>query len=135
MITNKSKQEALAKLFSMVNGDVTSVNQNDSNGTFAEEKVALEPISKREFLMAMHNVDKYQTSGLGRESLSGNPIVAPKPGEKIEPGFTANAGGPLGGSTASGDMMIVLQSIDSTLQSILQVLLALTSQNPQKPKQ
>lgn len=129
MIDNKSKQAALAKLFSMVNRGVSDVNQNDQNGTFAEEKVALEPINRNEFLMAMHNVDKFSTTGMGNVSMSGNPIVPVKPGEKVEPGFTANAAAPAGAGM-SGDVVMLLQSIDSTLQSILQVLLASSTDKP-----
>ncbi len=112
------KQKMLAKLLGKVNADVAMINRNDPTGEMATgEHVAMDAISRREFIQAIENADRLPS--MRAVDVASSPENT---GQAFSQHLASTTGAPAQ-VTPSSDIVTLLQSIDGTLQSILQFLI------------
>ncbi len=112
MASVEEKQRLMARLLGMANQQISEINESNRYGGSDGDKLAMDGISRNEFLEAVRNVDKFPTSGLRHTMPSSDPNSA-------LPGI-----GPVGGF--SEDTVVVLRSIDNTLRDIYTLLMEIT---------
>lgn len=101
----------MAQLLGMANRRISELNANNTQGSDSE-KLYMEGISRDEFLQNVRNVDRVRSSSAGA-------VGGPQLGPNELPPLGPSGGAPI----MSGDALILLQSINSTLTSIFQLLI------------
>lgn len=117
------KQRMLASLFGQVNATLHDINRATSRDE-STRNMLVDEITSAEFMAAMKNADKIDSSGFRQPVPPGMPNVSVGPSTKpVEFSSPVTAGSEM-------DMTMILSSIDGTLKSILQLLMEVTGRNP-----
>lgn len=116
------RQEALAKLFGMVNTEAMLVNQNGGEHTAVAQggNILLNPVSRNEFLRAMAEAKTVKTGG---KDVKENKNIE-KFAERLIGGSLPSDGLPVPDQLSNAETLEVLKSIDITLKSILGLISA-----------
>ena len=112
MASIEEKQRLMARLLGMANQQINQINESNRYGGSDGDKLAIDGISRNEFLDAVRNVDKFPTSGA-------HTTRPPR-----DPDMSIPQIGPTEGF--SNDATVVLQSIDNTLRDIYTLLMEIT---------
>ena len=117
------KQRMLASLFGQVNATLHDINRATSRDE-STRNMLVDEITSAEFMDAMRNADKINSSGFRTPAPRTMPDVSVGPTTKpVDFSSTVAAG-------SETDSAMILSSIDGTLKSILQLLMEVTGRNP-----